>query len=997
MQEAFNRQKSRTIKTARLMCAVIVLVLVAISTVSATIGPPRTATAVASIHIDKNSYIAGQALTISGEGFSALESVMLRVAHSDGSGFAPWWVYADATGAFSCTWTLPSGDVGANYIVTASGSSGETAQAAFTRKASMTMVRAGSALQVQAEGFNANEPVTVQLSDNSASATFVSDSEGRISGTLEVASPQVSTSPMTATAVSTASFVAASVTTIPSGFFAVLDQQGPNDPGVQDQSDLTQMARDNTDPSLYKLFWSWDSTAQWVSSGNTGDACALFDSDGDGNINYAVCVEIANVGGNPLVVAQTSISPTAWTCSDAKNDRCTQPTARPIVVSGVTQVKAGPLGNVSNSSGNLITDTDPFSPVGSNYPNDSTIEVDILKSYVPNSVLVNVCSYPSAGNGGNNNPFDCIVAPGGGFLRIAKDAGGATDPFTFTVSPIPSGQSPTVPVNGGSTSLPIGVANGSGAKGETITETVPANWTLTGASCKLEDGITSTGTFDASSHAISAITIESGKTTTCTFVNSKLSGTLKVIKHVDSTYGGSKVAADFTYSLGDGSAVTADSGSETGKTYTRNAGSSYNVTENGVPLAGYTTTYSSDCSGTISATTPKTCTITNTAQAAHLKIVKVMKNDNGGNKAAGDFSGTITGVTAIGGNTWTGTASPGVDKTLSSVGSYNIAENDPTPLGYTVSYSPECSGTIVLGQTITCTITNDDVAPKLTVTKTVVNNDGGTKQVSDFALSVNGTSVTSGVAKEFAANVLLTASEVNLSGYAPSSWGGDCAANGTITLKPGDNKTCTITNDDIRPKLTVTKVVKNDHGGTKQVSDFPLSVGGTSVTSGVQTGFSAGTYVVSEVNNFTSDYSGVITGDCASDGTITLSAGDVKSCTITNTEKKGTPSGTTFQSWLVHDTVTVSGLKGTQGTSAGSIVFTLYSDAACTTGAVGSNTVSMIIGSGGGSTVATNTGVAVTSPGTYYWGIHYAGDANNDGFDLCNESTQIVAKDAKNP
>ena len=41
-------------------------------------------------------------------------------------------------------------------------------------------------------------------------------------------------------------------------------------------------------------------------------------------------------------------------------------------------------------------------------------------------MLVNVCSYPSAGNGGNNNPFDCIVNPGGGFLVIVKNAGNDT-------------------------------------------------------------------------------------------------------------------------------------------------------------------------------------------------------------------------------------------------------------------------------------------------------------------------------------------------------------------------------------------------------------------------------------------------------------------------------------------------------------------------------------------------------------------------------------------
>jgi len=53
--------------------------------------------------------------------------------------------------------------------------------------------------------------------------------------------------------------------------------------------------------------------------------------------------------------------------------------------------------------------------------------------------------------------------------------------------------------------------------------------------------------------------------------------------------------------------------------------------------------------------------------------------------------------------------------------------------------------------------------------------------------------------------VLLTASETPQTGYTPSAWGGDCASDGTITLLPGDNKTCTITNDDIAPILTIVK------------------------------------------------------------------------------------------------------------------------------------------------------------------------------------------------
>ena len=69
-----------------------------------------------------------------------------------------------------------------------------------------------------------------------------------------------------------------------------------------------------------------------------------------------------------------------------------------------------------------------------------TLQVNIPKLLLTGGVLVNVCSYPSAGNGGNNNPFDCIVNPGGGFLVIVKDAGtDTTTSFPFAVSPVPNG------------------------------------------------------------------------------------------------------------------------------------------------------------------------------------------------------------------------------------------------------------------------------------------------------------------------------------------------------------------------------------------------------------------------------------------------------------------------------------------------------------------------------------------------------------------------------
>ncbi len=93
-----------------------------------------------------------------------------------------------------------------------------------------------------------------------------------------------------------------------------------------------------------------------------------------------------------------------------------------------------------------------------------------------------------------------------------------------------------------------------------------------------------------------------------------------------------------------------------------------------------------------------------------------------------------------------------------------------------------------------------------------------------------------------------------------------------------DPSDCVVNPDN--PKLTVTKIVNNNNGGTAVISDFPLFVGSSSVVSGVQNTFPAGTYTVSETGM--SGYTATIGGDCASDGSITLAAGEVKACTITN-------------------------------------------------------------------------------------------------------------------
>jgi hypothetical protein len=146
--------------------------------------------------------------------------------------------------------------------------------------------------------------------------------------------------------------------------------------------------------------------------------------------------------------------------------------------------------------------------------------------------------------------------------------------------------------------------------------------------------------------------------------------------------------------------------------------------------------------------------------------------------------------------------------------------------------------------------------------------------------------------------------------------GGDCKADGTITIEAGDAAVCTIANvhkGTPSAELTVTKIcVPADDGGRfnltiddQTAQDVPCggSFGPVPVPPGLShVSESAGT------GTSLSDYTSTIGGACAVDGTVTLAAGQLATCTITNArtgeatgtievQKQCSPAGTkgTFQ------------------------------------------------------------------------------------------------------
>jgi len=162
------------------------------------------------------------------------------------------------------------------------------------------------------------------------------------------------------------------------------------------------------------------------------------------------------------------------------------------------------------------------------------------------------------------------------------------------------------------------------------------------------------------------------------------------------------------------------------------------------------------------------------------------------------------------------------------------------------------------------------------------------------------------------------------------------------------------------------------------VGDFTLKVNATTVTSGVQTGFNAGSYTVSETGP--GGYASAISGDCAANGSITLALGDVKSCTVTNDDQPGT---LTVRKVVVNDSLgigtktasdfsfSVNGGAPTPFEGDGENVLTV---------AAGAYTVSEPAVAGYGRSYNNCTGLVIPNGGSATCTItNTVGDANEDG------------------
>jgi uncharacterized repeat protein (TIGR01451 family)/predicted ribosomally synthesized peptide with SipW-like signal peptide len=316
---------------------------------------------------------------------------------------------------------------------------------------------------------------------------------------------------------------------------------------------------------------------------------------------------------------------------------------------------------------------------------------------------------------------------------------------------------------------------------------------------------------------------------------------------------------------------------------------------------------------------------------AHLIVVKHVINDDGGIKLAADFTMNVTG-TNVSMPSFTGSET-GTNVTLDA-GAYSVDENFVAD--YNKTLGADCAGTIAVGETKTCIVTNNDVyvPPKciLQITKQVNKTTANPGEQLTYTINfknIGKLNCTGGGVKiEDTVNPLLTyVTETHSSnvdaGYYGSVFDGSILRWNAHTVVPGQSgwvswsanikqppcgpfdipNTARISANELNWQwvesntvhttgtrstcdtiLLVKKHVINDNGGTKQARDFTMKISMNSgmvlnlpgSEDGTAVTVEPGTYIVDEVDSF--GYTKTIGAGCGG----IIVQGETKTCTVTN-------------------------------------------------------------------------------------------------------------------
>ena len=710
----------------------------------------------------------------------------------------------------------------------------------------------------------------------------------------------------------------------PNTFNCTLDAGGPNDnPG---QKDLNQMCSSYTlMPQSLLVNWNWDDTS-WP-GGNTGDACSLFDTDGDGFANYSLCVIIE---GSPATYQSTVL----YSCGDASANRCTNP------ISQITQ------SDTTVCTAQVEENADPFpgppnKDEGDDYPRDTIARCAITMNDIGqgNATLIDVCSYPS--NQPNSAPSDCIVyRERSGKLEVRKQLLPASDTGRFNLL-IGSNVFGVDVGDAGTTQeqvLDTGVY--------LISETAGSNTNLNNYSSSIEcRNLNGLGPIVSSvSDATSlSVTLAEDDDIVCTISNTYLpsTGTLKVIKNVVDASETPLDPSNWSINVKQNSNDVTGSphnGSATGTVYTLTPGT-YQVVEpiKSVSDKFFSLAFSGHCAPvagdstsanvTIVAGQESVCTLTNTRQTFATTVNKRVDTDGDGtfegdNTVANDlgfrwgFSTTpidaLMGTSKIyGGMIGTVDAPEILENTISGYhyvgyysGTYNIRTGNydyhgtcSNPQG-TGNPTFDSAGSSLKPVYVLCNArdTGNLKAQKIVddgsdLTHWSFSLDGGTPVQADAQGMVDFGQIPTG---------FHSVTESGPDGYALSSIGGDCNENPNVlgqadstTIKDG-SKTCVFTNNRQTGQVTFEKTVDQGPGLPQDWSFAVYNANGgmlgDTYVSGQTYPIETGTYAVEEssVSGYSFDSASGICLVEPTNGKIEMDVStDGGTCTINNLRDVG--------------------------------------------------------------------------------------------------------------
>lgn len=434
-------------------------------------------------------------------------------------------------------------------------------------------------------------------------------------------------------------------------------------------------------------------------------------------------------------------------------------------------------------------------------------------------------------------------------MNVVNDDGGQAAPTSWTVSATAAGHQTVSGAGQATGTVDPGVSYDLAQTPVADDDTagyLASAWTCTGA------------TVGTGGEGQPTVTLPYGTSAaSCSVTNNDVAPTLRLIKKVagvnpapatDWTLDAAgPTTADWTTTSTDGgvTAVSARNAVQSGK---------YTLSEDPSPGQGYVTNgwscYNDGMAGSIGSNAGDvltigpgaqvTCTIVNTASETTLRLAKHVVNDNGGTAVAADWTLDANGPTQVSVTGVEPTATPGPVPNPVSAGTYTLSETGGAGTsGYALdSLSCVHTGTetavptdgdqvrIARGDDVTCTFTNDDIAPRLTLVKYVDNGrSGATAQPTDWTLSATGHGAVGlsghmpadnmGLSGAVDARVAYKLGEHGPAGYVSGGWsciGGSMNAAGTtVTLPLAADVTCSVTNTAVRPSLTVQKTDPSGH------------------------------------------------------------------------------------------------------------------------------------------------------------------------------------------